>query len=237
MPGHVDRRQRSNGGFRQAECMNNLCTVPYSRGYHNLYIRPLTPLGCAAEEWERVGYSAAEYLQFYTAILDDLFSRCNAGNLVTETTASIYLKRILLNESVGHTEFRSPCGAAVGQMAINYDGQVYTCDEGRMLANMGDNTFCLGDVDNTYEELVSSPAAHAACTSSCVETLPLCCNCAYHPFCSVCPVVTYSTENDLVAHDADNYHCAIAKGILRYLFKRIKEADEDELEILFKWAR
>ena len=29
MPGHVDRRQRSNGGFRQAECMNNLCTVPY----------------------------------------------------------------------------------------------------------------------------------------------------------------------------------------------------------------
>ena len=207
------------------------------RGYRNLYIRPLTPLGCAAEEWEMVGYSAKEYLEFYFAILDDLFSRCKTGNIVTETTASIYLRRILLNESVGHTEYRSPCGAAVGQMAVNYDGQVYTCDEGRMLANMGDNSFCLGNVNNTYEELVTSTAAHATCTASCVETLPLCCTCAFHPFCSVCPVVTYSTENDLISHNADNYHCAISKGILQYLFRRIKNATDYEMEVLYKWAK
>ena len=28
----TSHRQRSNGGFRQAECMNNLCTVPMQRG-------------------------------------------------------------------------------------------------------------------------------------------------------------------------------------------------------------
>jgi|GEM_PF-4079524 len=27
-PKHVDRRQRRNGGFRQAECMNIFCTDP-----------------------------------------------------------------------------------------------------------------------------------------------------------------------------------------------------------------
>ena len=208
-----------------------------AHGYHNLYIRPLTPLGCAAEEWQQVGYTPQEYLHFYTAILDDLFQRCKTGTMVTETTASIYLRRILLQDSVGHTEFRSPCGAAVGQMAVNYDGQIYTCDEGRMLANMGDSTFRLGDVDNTYEELVTSPAAHATCTASCVETLPLCCSCVYHPFCSVCPVVTYSSEGDLVSHDIHNYHCEISKGILQYLFRRVFDADQEELELLHKWAR
>ena len=206
-------------------------------GYHNLYIRPLTPLGCAAEDWKWVGYTPTEYLCFYTAILDDLFERCKFGDLVTETTASIYLRRILLHDSVGHTEYRSPCGAAVGQMAVNFDGQIYTCDEGRMLANMGDHTFRLGSVENTYEELVTSQAAHATCTASCIETLPLCSGCVFYPFCSVCPVVTYSIEKDLVSHEIDNYHCAISKGILQYLFGRIINADEDEMEILYKWAK
>ena len=121
-------------------------------------------------------------------------------------------------------------------MAINYDGAVYTCDEGRMLANMGDTAFCLGTVENSYPELVSSPVAHAACTASCVEALPLCCGCVYHPYCSVCPVVTYSTENDLISHNPNAYHCSIAKGILQYLFNRIKIADKEEMDILYKWA-
>ena len=206
-------------------------------GYHNLYIRPLTPLGCAAEEWGQVGYTPNEYLSFYFTILDDLFQRCKSGDLITETTASLYLRRILLHDSIGHTEFRSPCGAAVGQMAINYDGKVYTCDEGRMLANMGDEAFYLGNVENTYEELVTSPVAHAACTSSCVETLPLCSACVYHPFCSVCPVVTYSIEGNLISHDADNYHCAISRGILQYLFRKIRDANKEEMDILLKWAQ
>ncbi len=33
----ASHRQRSDGGFRQAECMNNLCTVPYA-------FLPLSPL-------------------------------------------------------------------------------------------------------------------------------------------------------------------------------------------------
>ena len=34
-------------------------------------------------------------------------------------------------------ELRSPCGAGTGQIAYYYDGNIYTCDEGRMLAEMG----------------------------------------------------------------------------------------------------
>ena len=206
-------------------------------GYHTLYVRPLTPLGCAADEWLRIGYSPKEYLVFYTAVLDELFKLCKSGHMITETTASLYLSRILNHESVGHTELRSPCGAAIGQMAINYDGQVYTCDEGRMLANMGNRTFCLGSVDDTYEQLVTSPVAHAACIASCIETLPFCSQCVYNPYCSVCPVVTYGLERDLVSHDPNGYKCQISKGILRYLIEKVDSASEEDMAILETWAR
>ena len=205
-------------------------------GMNRLYVRPLTPLGCAAERWNEIGYNAEEYLHFYRTLLDYTMEKCLSGTYVCETTASIYLTRILCNESVGHTEHRSPCGGAIGQMAVNFDGKVYTCDEARMLANMGDDLFLLGTVDDSYNELISAPAAHAVCTASCVEALPYCQNCAYVPYCSVCPVVTYGLEQDLISHDAQNYRCTIAKGILDHLFAMIYRDNPEEMRILQRWA-
>lgn len=50
-------------------------------------------------------------------------------------------------------ELRSPCGAALGQLAFTASGNVYTCDEGRMMAEMGDDAFKLGNVfENGYDE-------------------------------------------------------------------------------------
>ena len=207
-----------------------------SNGINKLYIRPLTPLGYAHENWNMIGYTTEEYLKFYHHILDYMIEKCKHGTYVSETTASIYLKRILNGESVNHTEFRSPCGAAVGQIAINYDGEIYTCDEGRMLANMGNNIFRLGNVNNTYKELMQSPVTHAVCSMSCVEALPLCCDCAYSPYCSVCPVVSYGIEKDLLQRNENSYRCAIAKGIITYLFKIINKNTPAEMTILQQWA-
>ncbi len=206
------------------------------QGIHHLYVRPLTPLGCAAQRWAEIGYTAEEYLEFYRALLEDLMKRCLSGTYVCETTAAIYLRRILLNESVGHTEHRSPCGGAIGQMAINFDGKVYTCDEARMLANMGDELFLLGTVDESYNRLISSPAARAVCTASCIEVLPHCRDCVFVPYCSTCPVVTYGLEGDLVSHKVESYRCKISKGILRYLFSIIQRNIPEDMKILRQWA-
>lgn len=207
-----------------------------NNGIDHLYIRPLTPLGCAQEKWGTIGYTASEYVDFYKNVVNSLLDRCRAGQMVYESTASIYLTRILNNGSVGHTEFRSPCGAGTGQMAVNYDGKVYTCDEGRMVANMGDDIFCLGTVNNTYQELIQSPVAHAVCTASCVESLPFCSDCVYSPYCATCPVVNYGIEGDLISHDENSYRCQIARGIMDYLFAIIRNADEQTMDILHRWA-
>lgn len=136
-----------------------------ANGINHLYVRPLTPLGFARENWDIIGYSPEEYVSFYCRVIDYMMEKCQQGVFVTEATASIYLKRILNSGAVNHSEFRSPCGASVGQIAVNHDGNIYTCDEGRMLANMGDDIFRLGSVSNTYAELMRSPAAHAVCTA------------------------------------------------------------------------
>lgn len=205
-------------------------------GMYQLYIRPLTPLGYAASRWDQIDYTPEEYLKFYKAVIDYMLTLNRAGTFVSEATASVYLARMLNNESVSHMEHRSPCGGAVGQMAVNFDGSIYTYDEARMLANMGDNSFYLGNVTNSYFELITSPAAHAVCTASCIESLPFCSECVYSPYCAVCPVVNYSLEGDLISHKKENYHCKIAKGIIEYLFSIIKRADPNDMETFHKWA-
>lgn len=207
-----------------------------ANGINNLYIRPLTPLGRARDNWDAIGYTPQEYLKFYFNLIDNMISRCKKGEYVTEVSAIIYLKRIFNGESVGHTEFRSPCGAASGQIAVNYNGSIYTCDEGRMLANMGDDIFKLGDINNNYKELLKSPAAHAVCTASCVEALPMCCSCVYSPYCSVCPVVNYQLEGDLFSRDENSYKCVISKGILNYIFNIIQRGDPEDIAVLRQWA-
>ena len=61
-------------------------------------------------------------------------------------------------------ELRSPCGAGVGQMGYNFDGKVYTCDEGRMIGRMGDPIFEIGDVNDaaqTHRDFIAHPSVRA----------------------------------------------------------------------------
>ncbi|WES33279.1 hypothetical protein P0092_16135 [Ruminiclostridium papyrosolvens DSM 2782] len=59
-------------------------------------------------------------------------------------------------------ELRSPCGGSIGQLSCNYDGLIYSCDEGRMLAELVDAGFKLGNVfENGYKDLISSPVTRA----------------------------------------------------------------------------
>ena len=62
---------------------------------------------------------------------------------ICERHAVIFLRKILQGYAENYMELRSPCGATVGQMAYFYDGNVFTCDEGRMLYEMGNDAFKL----------------------------------------------------------------------------------------------
>ena len=134
-------------------------------------------------------------------------------------------------------ELRSPCGAGIGQLAYYADGNIYTCDEGRMLSEMGDATFCLGNVfTSTYENIINNGVCKTVCASSILETIPTCCDCVYQPYCGTCPVVNYAKHNDIIEKEPRGYRCKIYSGMLDFLFSVLRSKDEETIAIFNTWS-
>lgn len=204
-------------------------------GLNYIFIRPLTQLGMAAEEWNEIGYSPAEFIEFYKQAMEYIIELNINGTYIQEGHASILLPKILQGIGTNYMELRSPCGVGYGQMAYYYDGNIYTCDEGRMLAEMGHKSFLLGNVNNTYEELVCSNTCKAACGASVLESTPACCDCVYQPYCGVCPVVNFVTENNILSLKANNFRCTIYKGILDIIFNYLYDNYEPIIDVFRRW--
>ena len=86
-------------------------------------------------------------------------------------------------------DLRNPAGIGIGALVYNYDGDVYASDESRMLAEMGDKTFRLGNVHaDTWERLITSDALLAPLEESFAGSVPMCSDCAFQPYCGSEPV-------------------------------------------------
>ena len=207
----------------------------HNLGLNHLFIRPLTPLGYAKEHWAEIGYEPEEFLKFYKQCILILLEHNRNGIRMSEGHARIFLKKILTGYSENYMELRSPCGAGIGQMAYYYDGNIYICDEGRMVAEMGDQMFCLGNVNySTYDDLMENRVCKVTCQASVLESLPGCCDCVYHPYCGVCPVISYASDNSIYTRESNVYRCKIYKGILDILFEILLEEPGAE-DILKAW--
>ena len=188
----------------------------------DIFIRPLSPLGFAKEHWNEIGYTPAEFALFYSEALKYILEKNRKGYQLRESHANLFLQKILKQTSENYMELRSPCGAVIGQLAFYFNGNVYTCDEGRMLSQMGKEEFCLGNVySSSFSDYIKSPICGAMCRASILETIPGCCDCVYMPYCGVCPATTYATENDIITRNYHNYRCATYKGIIDTLFKNL----------------
>ena len=205
--------------------------------FNSIFIRPLTPLGFAAKNWMEIGYTAEEFLEFYEESLDYIVELASSGVKICEGHAMIFLKKILSNSPINYMELRSPCGGVIGQLAYNYDGDIFTCDEGRMLAEAGDLSFKLGDVfHSTIRNIYESSVCRAVSTASCLEAIPSCEQCVYSPYCGVCPVCNYAQNKNLFTDTPNNYKCKIYKGILDILFRKISENNSARDEVFKKWV-
>ena len=205
-------------------------------GFDGVFIRPLTPLGKAAMHWDEIGYTAEEFIAFYRKALDEILRINTSGKFFKEAHASILMDRIQ-GRNMNYMELRSPCGAAMGQMAYYADGNVFTCDEGRMLYEMGQNEFLLGNVHtSTYKELVRTSVCKTVCSSSALETIPSCCDCVYQPYCGTCPVVNYAMTGDIIEKHPRSYRCRIYSGMLDELFRKLRENQDGSVQVLKKWV-
>lgn len=206
-------------------------------GLNQITIRPLTQLGYAAKNWAKIGYTVDEFLNFYRKSLDYIIERNQQGIFILEGHARMFLSKIFCRDAGNYMELRSPCGGAIGQLAYYYNGKVYSCDEARMLAEMGDDSFCLGNVEqDTYESIVSNPVCKTIAKSSCLEGLADCDGCVYQPYCGTCPVISYARYQTVYPSMFQEYRCRIYKGIQDILFEKLEQQDEEVVEIFRRWC-
>ena len=192
-------------------------------GFSDIYLRPLNPFGFTKKHFKQIGYTTKEYMDFYKKALGYIIDLNLQGKRVREKMAMTFLTKILTDSDPNHLDFRSPCGAGIGQLAYNYNGDVYTCDEGRMLSMMDDESFRLGDVSqNTYQEIVGSPVTKTMCTASCLEGLPGCNDCVYNPYCGVCPIYNYFEQGNIFGQMPNNGRCQINMAMFEFLFEKLQ---------------
>lgn len=187
-------------------------------GERTISIRPLSPFGRAIDNWEDIHYSADDFLLYYKECMEQI-ENLNNEREFSESFSNIILDK-LNGKVVNYPDLRSPCGAGVGQIAYNWNGFVYTCDEGRMLSNQGIEKFRMGTVDNSYEELIESNAVFETCASSCLEAHKICKDCVYHSICGICPVYNYKQQGDLVGNPPEMDRCKILMGQMEYLIRK-----------------
>jgi His-Xaa-Ser system radical SAM maturase HxsB len=201
-----------------------------------IFLRPLSPYGFAVKTKWFDKYGASAWLDFYERGLRHILKVNREGRFFPEFYASLLLKRMLTDKPTAYVDLRSPAGIGLGALVYNYDGRVFASDEGRMLAEMGDNTFELGHLDNAnYASLVTSDRLIELVGGTLSQCAPECSSCAFEPVCGADPVYHHATQGDPVGIKPLSGFCARQKGILKLLL-RILDANDEDAAVLRNWA-
>lgn len=204
-------------------------------GIRNLKIRPLNPYGFATKTWRIIGYSMQEYLEFYDQVLDYILDLNTKGVQIQEGTAALFLKKMLTPDDPNYVDIRNPIGSGTGQVAYNYDGRIFTSDEGRMLAGMGSDFLQIGTLgESSYLDMVRHPTVKALTIASLLDSLPACHTCWNMPYCGVRPDNNFMECGDLFAQRPNTPKCKEHMGVVQLLFERLANDEDGRVESIFR---
>jgi His-Xaa-Ser system radical SAM maturase HxsB len=205
-------------------------------GLNDIFLRPISPYGFAVRGRSYDAYETARWLDFYTEGLDYIIELNRGGTHISERFASIILRKMLTNDDPGYVDLTSPAGIGLGCLVYNYDGAVYASDEARMLAEMGDTTFRLGQLGrDSYEAMMLSDALLDPLEASFALSVPMCCDCAFEPYCGADPVFHHATAGDAVGRKPTSAFCQRNLGVFERLVQRY-DRDRATREIFRRWA-
>jgi His-Xaa-Ser system radical SAM maturase HxsB len=208
------------------------------QGFGSIFIRAISPYGFATKTAERTGYDTAAFLRFYFSALEHIIALNRQGTNLMEVYATLILAKILTPYTPGYVDLQSPTGSGVSVLVYNYDGDIYASDESRMLAEMNDHTFRLGNVHrDTLSSMIQGSAYQYLLSAACNETLPGCADCAYQPYCGADPVRNHATQHDAFGHRPTSSFCQKNMTIITHLFRLIRGGDQDLWRIFFAWIR
>jgi len=208
-----------------------------SQGFRSIFLRPINPYGFAVRSEDRIGYTPEQFVEFYKTALDYILELNRQGVPFREDFASIVLTKALSPHGTGYVDLQSPAGIGMKVLVYNYDGFVYASDESRMLAEMGDFRFRLGNLNlQSYEEVFLDSDILAIVRDTMVEGVPQCADCAFMTWCGTDPVRHHRTQGDIVGHRPTSEFCHRNMEIMKHLVRLLDQGGETD-RVLRSWVR
>ncbi len=181
-----------------------------------IQIKPLDYLGYAVEVWDEIGYTMEEFIEFWRRSVDYIFALLGKGVILHERHVRLALKNILYDVDTGYMDWSSPCGMIRGQIVYNYNGDIYCCDEARVVDGL-----VIGSVfENRYQEIIQKRQSRELIQSSILEGY-YCDSCVYKPYCGVCPVLHYGQEGNFALKLNKTNRCQLNRAVMDVVFEKL----------------
>jgi uncharacterized protein len=221
---------------RSLERVKDIIDCYVEHGFHEIFLRPLSPYGFAVTSKSHAAYDAQRWMSFYEEGLEYILELNRQGVQMIELYAAIVLKKVLTNDDPGYVDLTSPAGIGTRVLVYNYDGDVYASDEGRMLAEMNDDTFKIGNVHtDSYNEILLSDALLRPLEESFTLSAPMCSDCAFEPYCGADPVFHHATTGDYLGRKPSSAFCSRNMAVFKLLLQRYED-DQNTRELFNSWA-
>jgi len=193
-------------------------------------IRFVNPLKKASRGWGRLGYSPEEFNQFWKESMDYIIELNKRGVFIYERMAQVLLTKILKKTDPFYVDLSSPCGGGRNVLTYMPNGDVYTCDEARMIKS---DLFKLGNLlKDSYEQVMKSPNLVGVCQSSFLELWDYAS--PYTLWSGTCPVMNFFGQNNPVVKISQTPYYKIYNFQLNYLLDKINSS-KNTLTIFNKW--
>lgn len=191
----------------------------------------VTYFGFASSSWDKLFYTPEEFLENWKKVIELIIKLNKKGIKIKEELSTQILMKMFGDQDPGYAELSKPCGAFIGQLLYNYDGNIFTCDESRTL----NDEFLIGNVnENTYSDLSKKNLCKALVSNSTLLSFN-CDNCPWFSYCGICPVENYKMNGSLIVNIPSTHRCKIHKGMFEFLFDKI--VNSDDAKYLKNWLR
>lgn len=200
-------------------------------GFDSIHLRPINKLGQAAVNWEKIGYTAEEFNEFWGKSMDYILDLNKKGIEIKEVMTANMLRKIIAKKDPFYVDLDSPCGAARSQLAYAPNGDVYTCDEARMLNN---DMFRLGNVlKDKFQDIMRNQNLFYTTQASLLNLWDY--NSAFCVWSGTCPVMNFYEQNNPVVKITQTAKYKIHQFQFNYIFEKIIY-DKQAYEIFKGWA-
>lgn len=207
-----------------------------AQGFNSIFLRSISPYGFARRSGMVDRYRISDWIAFFKESLAYIIDLNYKGVPFREEFSSIILRKILTPFATGYVDLQSPAGIGISGLVFNYDGDVYASDESRMLSEMGDKHFRLGNVvRDSYRDVMLSDTLVNTLADSMTEGVPMCADCGLQPYCGSDPVRHYAVHNDIVGFKPTSDHCRKHMAVIKHLITLLED-DERAAAVLRTWA-